>query len=65
MRASYRAAISWLAFNDDCSWAYEATAEPSPAVTACLVADLFGEDIDQVRRDIVSEQCRQGLCHEG
>jgi hypothetical protein len=47
-RASYRAAIAWMVLNDDTEWV---EADPL-SVTAALVADLFGKDDEQVRRDL-------------
>lgn len=50
MRASFPAAIAWLALNDDCSWVYES--DWTPPVSALLVADLFGKSIEHVRAQI-------------
>lgn len=61
-RPSYRAGIDWLVDNDDTEWALDhsgdrdADAMSSPAVTACLLADLFGVDVERVRKDV-----RRGL----
>lgn len=45
----YRAAIRWLAFNDDSEWC----ADDSPqSVTAAFVADCYGKSDSQVRHDL-------------
>lgn len=49
-RASYRAAIRWMAENDDTEWLHEPPHHPS--VTACIVADLFGVDVERVESDL-------------
>ena len=53
-RASYRAAIFWIANNDDTDWvrADPESALGCPSVTASLVADLFEVDTERVRRDV-------------
>lgn len=52
-RASYRAAIEWIAENDDTEWIGETAEEDDPvSVTACLVADLFGVTQERVADDI-------------
>lgn len=55
-RASYREAIEWLTHNDDTSWADYADGS---SVAAGLVADLFGTDIDRVRRDVQRKLAQQ------
>lgn len=49
-RQGYRAAVQWLADNDDCEWLDEDDAAPS--VSTCLVADIFGVDTDRVTTDL-------------
>lgn len=53
-RASYRAAIAWIADNDEAG-NNDALNEDcvSELVTASLVADLFGVEAARVGRDIV------------
>ena len=48
--ATYKHAIEWIAEVDDTEWVHDP--ESNPSVTACLVADLFGKEEDQVRADI-------------
>lgn len=50
VRASYRHAIQWLAHNDDNEWLTDEYG--SPSVTASLVADLFGLEIERVTKDL-------------
>jgi hypothetical protein len=56
-RANYKAAIYWLAHNDDNEWieAPLVGGEILASVTACLVADLFGKTIDVVTNDLRRE----------
>ena len=49
-RASYRAALRWIADNDDTEWLGHPHGVPS--VTCCLVADLFGVSEDRVTTDL-------------
>lgn len=49
-RLGYRAAIQWLALNDDSSWANDD--ETPQSVTAAFVADCFGVDDAKVRADL-------------
>jgi hypothetical protein len=44
MRASYRAAIEWIALNDD----VDLGDIDSPIITICLVADLWGKEAASV-----------------
>ena len=48
--AKYENAIEWIASEDDTEWLNDE--DPSPSVTACLVADIFGTTIEQVTRDL-------------
>lgn len=48
-RMGYRAAIQWLASNDDSSWAED---DAPQSVTAAFVADCYGVDDEKVRRDL-------------
>lgn len=54
-RASYRDGIFWIAANDDTEWTEGApeTAQGTPSVTACLLADLFEVTTDRVRTDVI------------
>ena len=60
-RASYREGIHWIAANDDTEWVdhEQEDACGTPSVTACLLADLFGKDVEEVRVDIRREIARQ------
>lgn len=49
-RLGYRAALQWLVDNDDCTWLDDC--EPSPAVTFCLLVDIYGVGIDKGIRDL-------------
>ncbi len=54
-RPSYRAAIQWLADNDDCDWleSPEPTErEVSVSVSAALVADMFGKTDAEITADL-------------
>jgi len=56
IRASYRHAIRWLRYNDDNEWLKPSEwAAQSPSVSACLVADLFGVEVEKVERDLRRE----------
>jgi len=62
-RASYKAAIAWVAEND--SAADEDSLDPvavSELITAQLVADLFGVPDEKVGRDVVRYRERHGVC---
>lgn len=51
MRAlGYKQAINWIVMNDDTEWLDDEC--PIPSVTACLVADLYGVDIEKVIKDL-------------
>lgn len=53
-RASYKAAIRWMADNDDTDWTrHDPGSGPGAlSVTAALVADLFGKEDEAVRADL-------------
>lgn len=55
----YRAAIRWMADNDDTEWVKEQT-DPSPAVTAALVADIYDRTTEEVLNDLRRELRRAG-----
>lgn len=61
--ARYRDAIEWIAHNDDTEWAENDPDEAcgTTSVTAALVADLFGKDDQQVRKDVRAALKRAGL----
>ena len=46
----YRAALEWLARNDDTEWLSDDCGAPS--VTLCLVADIYGRDVDKATADL-------------
>ena len=51
MRAlGYKKAILWIIENDDTEWLDDES--PIPSITACLVADLYGVEIDKVINDL-------------
>jgi len=56
VRASYKNAIGWIVLEDDTDWLDEEGS--SPSVTACLVADIFGKSVDQVRKDLTREHAK-------
>ena len=49
---SYGAAVAWIAENDDTDWLDDGGTELIPSVTASLVADIFGRDVEEVAADI-------------
>jgi hypothetical protein len=56
-RASYRAAIEWVALND--SGAEDLTEEQcGELITSVLVADLFAVDDSKVGRDVYRERAK-------
>jgi hypothetical protein len=57
-RPSYKAAIWWLAANDDCDWLEDKEAG-SLSVSASLVADMFGVEDERVTRDLRVEVIKQ------
>lgn len=50
-RPSYRAAIEWMALEDDVNWIY--TDDKISSTSAVLVADLFGVSTERVTRDLI------------
>lgn len=54
----YRAAIRWLALNDDCQWCIDD--EEAGSVSAALVADIYGVDDEKVRRDLKKVLAEEG-----
>lgn len=62
-RPGYREAVLWIADNDDTEWAGFSPDDAcgSPSVTACLIADLFGVDVERVRKDINRELNQERL----
>jgi hypothetical protein len=48
--ARYQDAIKWIAMNDDTEWLKDHPDKPS--VTACLVADMWGHNVEKVAHDI-------------
>lgn len=69
-RPSYRDAIAWLVGNDDSDWAQHSDEDyragvggSNLAVTACLVADLFGVDHDRIRADVRAGLRKAGRLH--
>lgn len=49
-KLGYRAALEWIALNDDTEFMKDA--EPIPSVTVCFAADIYGKDVDHVTRDL-------------
>ncbi len=49
-RVSYRAAVTWIAENDDTAWLDDD--EPILSVTASMVADLFDKTEVQITGDL-------------
>ncbi|WP_282129364.1 hypothetical protein [Roseobacter litoralis] len=41
-----REALAWVVLNDCTEWLDDD--DPSPSVTACLVADIYGINLDQI-----------------
>ncbi|MCL4683040.1 MAG: hypothetical protein KJZ92_17465 [Rhodocyclaceae bacterium] len=58
-RPTYRAAIEWIAANDN-----PGAAEPSETLkgylTVALVADLFGVDVKRAAEDVANFRNKQG-----
>lgn len=50
IKPSFRAAIQWMADNDDTEWLSDE--EPTLSVTAALVADLFGAEHERVVKSL-------------
>ena len=50
IKPSFRAAIQWMADNDDNEWLLDN--EPILSVTASLVADLFGAEHERVVKSL-------------
>lgn len=60
----YDQALEWLILNDDIEWLDRPIAgEITPSVTACLVADIYGRDNDEVIVDL--GKARKRLEREG
>lgn len=55
--ARLKDAIDWIVDNDDTEWVHYS--DPIPSVTACLVADLFDKDIEEITARI-----RKGLAKQ-
>jgi hypothetical protein len=51
VRASYRHAVRWIAFNDE--GAERDLETISQAVTVLLVADIFGAEPERVAKDVL------------
>jgi hypothetical protein len=49
---SYKAAIAWLAANDDCYWLGDSDEGRAISVTASLVADLWGKPDKKIEIDL-------------
>lgn len=58
MRASYRIAIGWIAFNDDCNIGDE---DHGYLISICLVADLFGKSQETVARAVLARRKKEGM----
>ncbi len=46
----YRAALEWINDNDDTGWLDDE--DPIASVTACLVADIYRRDVEEVICDL-------------
>lgn len=56
-RASYRAAVEWIAMNDEPS-----QTEPRDVagyISTCLIADLFGVEPSRVARDVIRVRIKE------
>lgn len=51
----YKEALHWILDNDDIDWldADGVAVADAPSVTACLVADIYGRDQEEVRQDLL------------
>jgi len=47
---AYKAAILWIALNDDTEWLDDANG--SASVTICLVADIFCRSVEEATADL-------------
>lgn len=56
-KMGYRAAIQWLASNDDSSWAED---DAPQSVTAAFIADCFGVEDEKVRLDLRRRLAKMG-----
>ena len=54
-RASYRAGVAWIAFNDNAGEG-DSIQEVAEYISTLLLADLFGADPYEVARDIVTRR---------
>jgi hypothetical protein len=61
MRASYPAAVAWLALHDDCRWLYDGSRSLSDA--AQLVLHLFGKTTNELQNDILTHARREKIPH--
>jgi hypothetical protein len=61
MRASYPAAVAWLAERDDCRWLYDGGRPLSDP--AQLTIHLFGKSPRELQRDILSHADKEGIAH--
>lgn len=50
--ASYKAAIQWIAEEDDTDFLDDVEDSEAMSVTGSMVADLFNKDHDTVRKDL-------------
>ena len=62
-RPSYRAAVHWLAMNDDRD--PETTEQIASLVTTCLVADLFGVTPERVADDVFEARIEEDEMSNG
>lgn len=58
IRPSFRAAIEWMARNDDNEWVWDD--EPVMSIAAWLVADLFGAEQERVIKSLRAKLCKMG-----
>ncbi|MGK7753751.1 hypothetical protein [Roseovarius sp. C03] len=60
IRPSYRAAVAWIAHEDNAGCG-DPEEEIRGYISTHLVADLFGTDLDDLARDIARERRRAGI----
>lgn len=62
-RASYRAGVAWIAWNDSAGEADALVPEDvAGLISVGLLADLFGKDTLDVAKDIVHYREKNGVC---
>lgn len=59
-RASYKAAVEWIAFNDEAGVEYNQD-DLSGLISVALVADLFGKEPMKVAGDVMDVRWANGI----